>query len=100
MSDTQRRSHRSLPVRPNLEQLKHQAKDLLRGILQGDPAIIDEFNKYHPRPIPIAGPGKDARKALRQIKLADAQLALARSYEAPSWSRLVQACKLVDAIWE
>ncbi len=100
MSDTQRRSHRSLPVRPNLEQLKHQAKDLLRGIRQGDPATIDEFNKYHPRPIPIPRAGKDAGEALRQIKLADAQLALARSYEAPSWSRLVQACKLVDAIWE
>ena len=35
-----------------------------------------------------------------EVKLADAQLALARSYQAPSWTRLVQACKLVDAIWE
>ena len=34
-----------------------------------------------------------------EIKLADAQLALARSYEAASWPRLVQCCQLIDAIW-
>ncbi len=34
-----------------------------------------------------------------KVKLADAQLALARSYEAQSWARLVQCCKLIDAIW-
>ncbi len=32
-------------------------------------------------------------------KLADAQLVLARSYRAPSWTRLVQAVQLADAIW-
>ena len=32
-----RTSHdRHFPVRPNLDQLKHQAKDLLRAIRQGD----------------------------------------------------------------
>jgi hypothetical protein len=29
----------------------------------------------------------------------DARLALARSYQAPSWERLTLACDLVDAIW-
>jgi len=81
-------SDRYLPVRPNLDQLKQQAKDLLRGIRRGDPPALDEFNRYHPQPV-----------AATEAKLADAQLALARSYEAPSWPRLVQACKLVDAIW-
>lgn len=33
------------------------------------------------------------------MKLADAQFVLARSYGAPSWTRLVQSCRLVDAIW-
>lgn len=82
-------SDRNLPIRPNLDQLKNQAKDLLRAIRNGDPAAIEEFNKHYPKSI---GPG--------EVKLADAQLALARSYQAPSWARLVQACKLVDAIWE
>ncbi|MGH9966825.1 MAG: ankyrin repeat domain-containing protein [Pyrinomonadaceae bacterium] len=82
------RQDRHLPVRPNLDQLKHQAKDLLRDIRRGDPSAIEEFNKYHPKPVtPV------------KVKLADAQLALARSYEAQSWPRLVQACELIDAIW-
>jgi hypothetical protein len=82
-------SDRNLPVRPNLDQLKNQAKDLLRGVRKGDPPAVEEFNKYYPKSL---APG--------DVKLADAQLALARSYQAPSWTRLVRACKLVDAIWE
>lgn len=39
------------------------------------------------------------RLTVPDAKLADAQLALARSYQAPSWARLIQACKLIDAIW-
>ncbi len=79
---------RRLPVRPNLAQLKHQAKDLLRAIRAGDPSAIAELEQFHPKkPDPASA------------KLADAQLVLARAYEAPSWPRLVQACELVDAIW-
>jgi hypothetical protein len=80
--------HRSLPVRPNLDQLKHQAKDLLRAIRRRDPAAIADLASYHLDRI-------DPDNA----KLADAQLALARSYGAPSWPRLAQACELIDAIW-
>lgn len=82
------RVERHLPVRPNLEQLKNQAKDLLRGIHSGNPAALEEFNEFHPKPT-------SPTKAI----LADAQLALARAYQAPSWTRLVQACNLIDAIW-
>ncbi len=83
-----RREDRHLPVRPDLDQLKNQAKDLLHALHSGDAAAIDEFRQFHPRPVE---PG--------EAKLTDAQLALARSYEAPSWPRLVQACELIDAIW-
>ncbi len=65
-------SARRLPVRPNLDQLKHQAKDLLRELQAADPAA----------------------------KLADAQHGLARSYQASNWTRLVQAVTLVNAIWD
>jgi hypothetical protein len=78
---------RRLPVRPNLEQLKHQAKELLRAIRSGDPAAIEEFKEYKPE------------SDLAGCRLADAQFVLARAYEAPSWPRLVQACKLINAIW-
>ena len=77
------------PVRPDLDQLKHQAKDLLRGIHAGDPEAIAVLKEHHP------GPPDDAPS----VKLADAQLALARSYQASSWPRLVQAVNLADAIW-
>jgi ankyrin repeat protein len=83
---------RHFPVRPNLDQLKHQAKDLLRAIRQGDPDAVAELRKYHP--------GKAAKAiSLADVKLADAQAALARSYGLASWPRLVTACRMTDAIW-
>ena len=75
------------PVRPDLTQLKHQAKDLLRNVRNGDTQALAEFKTFHPRADPA------------NIKLSDAQFALARSYGAPSWPRMVQSCNLIDAIW-
>ena len=79
---------RHLPVRPNLDQLRHQAKDLLRDIRSGDPTALAELRKHHPDPVE---PGN--------AQLADAQLTLARAYGLPSWPRLVLACRVIDAIW-
>ncbi len=79
---------RQLPVRPDLDQLKHQAKDLLRDARQGDLAAIAELRER-------LGADFDPASA----KLADAQRALARSYGVPSWPRMVIACRMVDAIW-
>ena len=81
-------SDRHLPVRPDLDQLRHQAKDLLRAIRRGEASAIADLATHHPQKIDPAA-----------ARLADAQLVLARRYEAPSWSRLVLACKLIDAIW-
>lgn len=79
---------RHFPVRPNLEQLRHQAKDLLREVRRNEPAAVAEFHKHNPKAAELA-----------EIKLADAQLALARSYGLPTWVRLVTACRMTDAIW-
>ncbi len=79
---------RDFPVRPNLEQLKHQAKDLLKAIRNGNAAAIGDLREFHPNaPEPA------------HAKLADAQLTLARSHGVPSWPRLVQACEMTTAIW-
>ena len=79
---------RHLPVRPDLDQLRHQAKDLLRALHRGEPAACAELERRHPRrPEPAAA------------RLADAQLALARAYGVASWPRLVLACRMTDAIW-
>ena len=79
---------RHFPVRPNLDQLKHQAKDLFKAMRSGDSSAIADLESFHPGKI-------EANTA----KLADAQLVLAHSYGIASWPRLVQACQLVDAIW-
>ena len=79
---------RHFPVRPNLEQLKHQAKDLLRAFRAGDPDAVADFREYEAKQI-------DSMTA----RLADAQFVLARSYGLPSWPRLVTACRMTDAIW-
>ena len=77
---------RQFPSRPNLDQLRHQAKDLLRALRHGDPAAIDDFRAHH-------SPGFDFADAT----LADAQLVLARSYQASSWPELVVVCEVLDA---
>src|ERR1700731_3909044 len=50
MSEPIRRmSVRDFPVRPNLEQLKHQAKDLLREWRGGESAALELARAGHPR---------------------------------------------------
>lgn len=79
---------RRLPVLPDLDQLRRQAKELLRDLRGGDPAALDQLRRLHPTLIHAAS-----------VQLADAQLVLARAYGAPSWPRLVQAVELAGAIW-
>jgi hypothetical protein len=79
---------RHLPVRPDLDQLRHQAKDLLRQVRRGNPAALADLIEHHPEQVDSAA-----------AKLADAQLALARSYGVASWPRLVLSCRVIDAIW-
>lgn len=79
---------RRLPVRPDLDQLHLQARELLEAIHAGDANAIAELREHHPDSI-------DPPAA----RLADAQLVLARSYSASNWTRLVHAAELADAIW-
>jgi ankyrin repeat protein len=60
-----------LPPRPDFEQLRHQARDLLRAAQRGE----------------AGARGRIAAVADRVI-LANAQLAIAREYGFPSWPRL------------
>ena len=65
----------SLPTAPSLEQLREQAKDLLRLIA---PAI--------PPPWRAWPPGTPVRPS--RLKLSAAQLVIAREYGFPSWPAL------------
>ena len=80
---------RLLPVRPNLDQLRHQAKELLRALRSGDTSAQIDFEKHHSESID-----------LETAQLADAQLVLARSYGLSSWPRLVLACRMTNAIFD
>jgi ankyrin repeat protein len=79
---------RHFPVRPDLEQLKHQAKDLLHAMRRGEAAALADLREFHPKTLDS-----------ETVKLADAQLVLARSYGITTWPRLVTSCRMIDAIW-
>ena len=81
----------SLPRSPNLDQLKHQAKDLLRAYRDGNDDAVREF-RQHPRDLSPEG-----------AKLTDAQLILARRYSFDSWPKLrleVAGRQLRRAVWD
>jgi hypothetical protein len=60
-----------LPERPDLDQLRHQAKDLLRAATSGDARAVGRI-----------------RAVAEPLILASAQLAVAREYGFASWPRL------------
>jgi ankyrin repeat protein len=70
---------RNLPNPPSLEHLKNQAKTLLKQVRAEDPAALALAAEFHP-----------------VSTLADAQVAIARSYDFASWPRLVHHLELVD----
>ena len=68
---------RRLPERPSLEQLRKEAKDLLREARRNEPAAIER----------ISAARRDV--AGGRVILAHAQLAIARQYGFAAWSDLV-----------
>jgi hypothetical protein len=74
----------SLPAAPSLEQLRKQAKDLLRAHRAADDDAYARVAAHHPRP---AGP----------LKLSGAQLVIARELGFPSWARLRSYVERVHA---
>jgi hypothetical protein len=65
----------SLPAAANLEQLRKQAKDLLRELRTGAPEAVARLAALHSNPPD-------------EPKLTDAQLVIAREYGFPSWPKL------------
>ena len=74
---------RELPARPNLEQLKKQAKSLLDAAKARDPEALRRFA------ILPSLSGKSAGEiAASDLALHDAQSAIAREHGFPSWNAL------------
>lgn len=72
---------RPLPPQPSLEFERKEAKALLRRLRAGDPEALARVRARHP--------AIDS-SARERIKLADAQLVIAREYGFTSWTRLVR----------
>ncbi len=70
------RFHRTLPARPDLDQQKRLAKDLLNAFDAGDGEARERV--------------RDALPDKREIALADAQYVLAREYGYANWATLKQ----------
>src|SRR4029453_17539853 len=94
---------KSLSSRPDLEQLRTQAKDLLIHYRAGNADALARVNKFQPgsgalpRKSPLASPAPPTEHAERTgrskagaegFRLHDAQLVIAREYGFNSWTRL------------
>jgi hypothetical protein len=75
---------RQLPSRPNLDHLKHQAKDLIEAHAARSLAAAQLIREFHPR---FSGATDEAIFAA-EFKLGSAQLTIAREHGYPSWVRL------------
>lgn len=67
---------KQLPVRPDLNQYKKQAKELLRACRAGDSDALARVEAHHPRASSAAA-----------MKLADAQVVIAREHGFESWPK-------------
>lgn len=89
---------RTLPDRPNLEQYKKQAKELVREAAAGSRTAIARIQKNHPR---LKNSTDEER--LRAVSLADAQAVLAREHGYESWlkfARHIEMLRIIRALEE
>jgi ankyrin repeat protein len=75
---------KSLPSRPSLEQLKKQAKDLLKFHKSGDAEAVKRIRESHPAFSTIS----ESEVRAAKISLSDARLVVAREYGFASWPKL------------
>ena len=74
-----------LPERPSFEQLKRQAKELLRAAKAGQRDALGRF-----RTLPAFAHHRDDATLAAAVALHDAQSVVAREYGFPSWMALVE----------
>jgi uncharacterized protein (TIGR03067 family) len=77
---------KTLPTRPHLDHLRGQAKTLLAGLKNAEPAAVRAFVKH----LPAAKGMTTAKARAAGFKLADAQSVIARSNGFDSWTALVR----------
>ena len=70
---------KALPLHPDFDQYKKQAKELLKAFKSHDPKAIERIRRWHPH----------AREITEPV-LADAQLILAREHSFESWPKFAR----------
>ncbi len=85
---------RELPARPNLEQYKKQAKDLLRIFDLAAPHAFAAVKMHHPRFRNLSD--ADIQKA--RFALSDAQLVIAREHGFESWPKFAHHIETLNLI--
>jgi ankyrin repeat protein len=73
---------RKLPAKPDIQQLKKRAKDLLKAFHAGESAAVAEVRAH------CHGSTSGVVSASEPFQLSDAQLVLARAYGFESWAKL------------
>jgi len=87
VTDSTRSSDRQWPYRPDFNQFKRQAKELLKAYRAGDADAVAEVERQERAPDPAA------------FALHDAQRVLARSYGFPSWQKLKSYVQTIQPYW-
>lgn len=85
---------RELPARPNLEQYKKQAKDLVQNHGLGVPDALERVGRCHPRLHSLPKP--DIHRA--PFSLTDAQLVIAREHGFESWPKFAKHIEMLHLI--
>lgn len=80
-------SGRAWPHRPDFNQFKRQAKELLKAYRAGDANAVAEVQRHERTPDPAT------------FALHDAQRVLARSYGFPSWQKLKSYVQTIEPFW-
>jgi ankyrin repeat protein len=78
---------RKWPHRPDFNQFKRQAKELLKAYRAGDANAVAEVQRHERTPEPTS------------FALHDAQRVLARSYGFPSWQKLKSYVQTIQPYW-
>src|SRR5579863_6328049 len=76
--------NKQLPPRPNLEQLRKQAKAILKGQQSAAPDVLTRIREHHPR----WRRSTEAAICGARFTLADAQLTIANEHGFATWAKL------------
>lgn len=82
----------SLPPNASLENLRKQAKSLLKQWRSGDPATLNRVRVSHPQ----FADATDSKLQAESAKLSDCQIVLAREFGFDSWAAMKRAIEATE----